>query len=35
LAQYVAIFEWEHNLKEVTGGFLRMLVDPGFTLDPT
>ena len=35
LAQYVAIFEWEHNLKEVTGGFLRMLMDPGFTLDPT
>ena len=35
LAQYVAIFEWEHNLKKVTGGFLRMLMDPGFTLDPT
>ena len=28
LAQYVAIFEWEHNLKEVTGGFLRMLRTP-------
>jgi transposase-like protein len=35
LAQYVAIFEWEHNLKEVTGGFLRMLMDPDFTPDPT
>ena len=35
LAQYVALFEWEYNLKEVTGGFLRMLMDPGFTLDPT
>ena len=35
LAQYVAIFEWEHNLKEVTGEFLRMLTDPNFTLDPT
>ncbi len=35
LAQYVAIFEWEHNLKEVTGGFLRMLMEPSFTLDPT
>ena len=35
LAQYVALFEWEHNLKEVTGGFLRMLMDPDFTLDPT
>ena len=35
LAQYVALFEWEHNLKEVTGGFLRMLMEPGFTLDPT
>ena len=35
LAQYVAIFEWEHNLKEVTGEFFRMLMDPGFTLDPT
>jgi hypothetical protein len=35
LAQQVAIFEWEHNLKEVTGRFLRMLMAPGFTLDPT
>jgi len=35
LAQYVAIFEWEHNLKEVTGGFLRMLMEPCFTFDPT
>jgi transposase-like protein len=35
LAQYVAIFEWEHNLKEVTGRFIRMLMDPGFTPDPT
>jgi len=25
----------EKNLKEVTGGFLRMLVNLGFTLDPT
>ncbi len=35
LAQYVAIFEWEHNLKSVTGEFLRMLMDPNYTLDPT
>jgi len=35
LAQYVAIFEWEHNLKSVTDEFLRMLMDSGFTLDPT
>jgi len=35
LAQYLAIFEWEHNLKSVTGEFLRMLMDPGYTLDPT
>ena len=35
LGQYVAIFEWEHDLKEVTGRFLRMLMDPDFTPDPT
>ena len=35
LAQYVAIFEWEHNLKSVTDEFLRMLMDSGFILDPT
>jgi transposase len=35
LAQYVAVFEWEHNLKSVTREYLRMLVDPGYTFDPT
>ena len=35
LAQQVALFEWEYNLKEVTGGVLRMLMEPSFTLDPT
>jgi transposase len=35
LAQYVAVFEWEHNLKRVTKEFLRMLMDPGYTFDPT
>ena len=35
LVQYVALFEWEHNLEEVTGEFLRMLMDPDFTPDPT
>jgi hypothetical protein len=35
LAPYVAIFEWEHNLRSVTGEFLRMVMDPDFTLDPT
>ena len=35
LAQCVDIFEWEHNLKSVTDEFLGMLMDSGFTLDPT
>ena len=40
LAQQMAIFEWEHNLKEhnlkeVTGRSIRMLMDPDFTPDPT
>ena len=35
LDQYVAIFKWEHDLEEMTGGSLQMLMDPGFTLDPT
>ena len=26
LGQYVAIFEWAHNLKQVTGRFLRLLL---------
>jgi transposase-like protein len=35
LAQYVAIFEWAHNLKRVTAGFLRSLMVPNFTYIPT
>ena len=35
LAQYVAMFEWSHNVKEVTKGYLRMLMRPGYTFDPT
>ena len=31
LGQYTAIFEWAHNLKQVTGRFLRLLLLPGST----
>ncbi len=31
LAQYVAMFEWEYNLKRVTNRFLRNLLIPSFT----
>lgn len=34
LAQYVAMFEWAHNLKRVTDDFLRALMIPGFTYLP-
>jgi transposase-like protein len=35
LALYVAMFEWAHNVKRVTAGFLRSLMVPGFTYLPT
>ncbi len=35
LAQYVAMFEWTHDLKSVTGEFLRMLMQPNYTFVPT
>ena len=34
LSQYVAVFEWGHNLKEVTAAFLRAMMRP-FTPEPT
>ena len=34
LAAYVAMFEWAHNLKRVTGDFLRTLMLPNFTYLP-
>ena len=34
LSQYVAIFEWAHNLKEVTLDYLRRLIGC-FTREPT
>ena len=34
LAQYVAMFEWAHNLKRVTSDFLRTLMVPHFTYLP-
>lgn len=34
LAQYVAMFEWAHNLKRVSADFLRTLMIPGFTFSP-
>ena len=34
LSGYVALFEWTHNLKRVTLGFLRCLMTP-FTLETT
>jgi transposase len=35
LAAYVAMFEWAHNLKWITAGFLRTLMLPNFTYLPT
>ena len=35
LPQYVAMFEWAFNLKEVSKDFLRLLLIPDFTLLPT
>ena len=35
LPQYVAMFEWAFNLKQVTQEFLRLLMIPDFTLLPT
>jgi transposase-like protein len=35
LAAYVAIFEWAHNIKRVTGDFMRTLMLPNFTYLPT
>ena len=35
LAQYVAMFEWAHNLKRITSNFLRTLMIPHFTYLPT
>lgn len=34
LAQYVAMFEWDHNLKRVTPSFWRTLIIPNFTYLP-
>jgi len=34
LAAYVAMFEWAHNLKQVTADFLRTLMMPSFTYLP-
>lgn len=35
LAQYVAMFEWAHNLKRVTNHFLRTLMTPHFIFSQT
>ncbi|WP_250126665.1 IS1595 family transposase [Chroococcidiopsis sp. CCMEE 29] len=35
LPQYVAMFEWSHNLKRVNSEFLRTLIIPHFTCFPT
>lgn len=35
LAQYVAMFEWAHNLKRVTHRFLRILMISRFIYLPT
>jgi transposase-like protein len=35
LPQYVAMYEWSFNLKEVTKDFLRLLLIPDFTFLPT
>ena len=34
LALYVAMFEWAHNLKQVTANFMRALMTPHFTQKP-
>ena len=34
LSQYVVIFEWAYNLKQVTATFLRAMMRPS-TLEPT
>jgi transposase len=34
LAIYVAMFEWAHNLKQVTADFMRLLMIPNFTQFP-
>ena len=35
LSQYVAMYEWAFNLKEITNDFLRLLLIPDFTFLPT
>jgi transposase-like protein len=35
LAQYVAMFEWAHNIKRVNNHFLRTMMTPHFILSPT
>jgi transposase-like protein len=35
LPQYVAMYEWTFNLKDVTDDFIRLLLIPDFTLLPT
>lgn len=35
LAQYVAMFELAHNLKQVTNEYLRLLMLPDYTFNPT
>lgn len=35
LPQYVAMYEWSFNLKEVTDDFIRLLLIPDFTLLPS
>jgi len=34
LAQYALIFEWAHNLQQITADCLRSLLIPGFTTEP-
>lgn len=34
LPQYLAVFEWAYNLKEVSNIFLRLILLPGFTRKP-
>jgi len=35
LSIYVAMFEWTHNLKKITSEFLKTLMVPSFTFNPT
>ena len=35
LELYVAMFMWEYNLKRITSSFLRALMVPDFTPNPT